>query len=85
MVRRNPRLDDTAEGEDDVIAIRTDEDEQAALLAEDPATFFLTDHWARSRNISVLVRLATVSREQLAELIIEAWRQRATKRQRLQY
>ena len=85
MVRRNPRLDDTAEGEDEVIAIRADEDERAALLAEDPATFFLTDHWAHSRNASVLVRLATVSREQLAELIIEAWRQRATKRQRLQY
>jgi hypothetical protein len=81
IVRRNPRLDDTAEGEDEVIAIRTDEDERAALLVDDPATFFLTDHWARSRNTSVLVQLATVSREQLAELITEAWRRRATKRQ----
>ena len=85
IVRRNPRLDDTAEGEDEVIAIRTDEDERAALLEEDPATFFLTDHWARSRNTSVLVQLATVSREQLAELITEAWRRRATKHQRLHY
>ncbi len=85
IVRRNPRLDDTVESEGEVIAIRTEEDERAALLEEDSETFFLTDHWARSRNTSVLVQLATVSREQLAELITEAWRRRAKKSQRHQY
>src|SRR5262245_35101335 len=87
IVRRNLRLDDTAEGEGggEVIAIRVEEDERAALLEEDPATFFLTEHWAGSRNTSVLVRLATVERDQLAELVTEAWRRRSTTRQRLQH
>ena len=79
IVRRNPRLDGPAVGE--VIAIRTSLDERCALLEEDPSTFFVTDHWAKSRNISVLVRLAAVDDEQLRELITEAWRVRAKKSQ----
>jgi hypothetical protein len=81
-VRRNPRLDDTVDPRgSEIIAIRTDVDERAALIEQDPDTFFLTEHWANSRHISVLVRLSTIETEQLRELILDAWRARATKRQ----
>ena len=79
LVRTNPRLDGPEPGE--VIAVRVDLAERAALLADDPASFFLTDHWSRSRNPSVLVRLEAVDESQLRELLVEAWRRRATKRQ----
>ena len=79
IVRRNPRLDRPAVEE--IIAVRTSLDERGALLDEDPSTFFVTDHWAKSRNTSVLVRLATVDDEQLRELITDAWRVRAKKSQ----
>jgi hypothetical protein len=83
IVRRNPRLDGTAEGEDEVIAIRTDHDERAALLEDDPATFFLMDQLGTLAQQLGPRAPCTVSREQLAELITEAWRQRGTKRPRL--
>ena len=79
IIRRNPRLEGPAE--DEVIAVRTSLEERAALLAEDPGTFFVTEHWARSRNTSILVRLAKVGEEQLRELITDAWRARAKKSQ----
>ena len=79
VVRRNPRLDRSAVAE--VVAVRTTLEERDALLDEDPQTFFLTEHWARSRNTSVLVGLATVGEEQLRELITDAWRARAKKSQ----
>jgi hypothetical protein len=80
LARRNPRVDAPEPGE--VIAVRVDPAERSALLAEDPASFFLTDHWAKSRNPSILVRLASVDDSLLRELLVEAWRRRATKRQR---
>lgn len=80
VVRRNPRLDGDEDGE--VIAIRTDPAERAALMSEDPNTFFLTDHWAKARSVSVLVRLGTVDQVQLTELLTEAWAARATRQQR---
>ena len=79
IARRNPRLDGPVE--DEVIAVRTTIAERAALLEEDPQTFFLTDHWAKSRNTSVLVRLTTVDDEQLRELLTDAWRARAKRSQ----
>jgi hypothetical protein len=79
IARRNPRLDTPQV--DEVIAIRTTVHERAALLHEDPHTFFVTNHWATSRNTSVLVRLTTVGDEQLRELITDAWRVRAKKSQ----
>ena len=79
IVRRNPVLDREEEGE--VIAVRCQLAERAALLAESPAAFFLTEHWAKSRNPSILVRLTLVDEQQLGELITDAWRARATKKQ----
>jgi hypothetical protein len=83
LLRRHPRLDgDTRTHRGEVIAIRTSPAEREALLAEDGETFFVTDHWGRSRNPSILVDLATVSSTQLEELVTEAWQARSTWRQR---
>ena len=79
IARRNPRLDGPVT--DEIIAVRTTVAERAALLEEDPQAFFLTEHWAKSRNTSILVRLTTVGDEQLRELIMDAWRARANKSQ----
>ena len=48
------------------------------MLAEDPATFFVTPHYEGYPG--VLVRLATVRPDQLRELVVEAWRLVAPKR-----
>lgn len=52
-----------------------DEQEKAALIAERPAAFFSTPHY--EGHALVLVRLAEVSAEELAELVADAWRVRA--------
>src|SRR5687768_13809596 len=81
MVRQNPTLDEVlAPLEGDIIAVRVDLNERTALMEQDPHTFLLTQHWSKSRNPSVLVRLSTVDEAQLAELITDAWRARARKR-----
>jgi hypothetical protein len=49
-----------------------------ALLADDPAVLFTTPHF--DRYPVVLVRLAEIGRDELRELIIEAWLCRAPKR-----
>jgi hypothetical protein len=54
------------------------EEEKAALIAADPATFFTTPHYDGSA--SVLVRLAAVDAAELGELLADAWRLRAPKR-----
>jgi hypothetical protein len=52
-----------------------DEDEKQALLLGEPDLFF-TDHGHRDQPL-VMVRLAEVSTERLAELVTDAWRMRA--------
>ena len=83
LVRRNPQM--RVPGEEairhrrgELIAIRTERGERAALLHEDPDTFFITPHWETSP--SVLAWLADVDDERLRELIVEAWLGRAPKR-----
>ena len=49
-----------------------------ALLADDPAVFFTTPHF--DGYPAVLVQLEKISIEELEELIVEAWLQRAPKR-----
>ncbi len=51
---------------------------RAALLAEDPETFFVTPHYQDYPG--VIVRLATARPDQLRELLTEAWRLVAPKR-----
>ncbi len=79
LIRRNPRLDEVTD--DEVVAIRTTLPEREALMAEDRQTYFLTPHWSKPQNPSILVRLATADEAQLRELITEAWRARANRTQ----
>jgi hypothetical protein len=68
------RLKEDAE----TLALWVDYEERHALLHEQPAVFFLTPHY--ENYPMVLVRLAEVDREELAELVTEAWLDRAPKR-----
>jgi hypothetical protein len=54
------------------------EDEKAELLASDPRVFWTTPHY--DGHASVLVRLAEVDPDELAELLADSWRLRAPRR-----
>ena len=49
-----------------------------ALLADDPGVFFTTPHF--DGYPAVLVRLEAIAADDLEELIVEAWLDRAPKR-----
>lgn len=68
---RRSRPVDAADHEE-FLVVRTDFGERAALLQEDPETFFVTPHYQSYPG--VIVRLATVRPDQLRELLTEAWR-----------
>jgi hypothetical protein len=55
-----------------------DLEDKEALLRSDPDVFFTTPHY--DGYAYVLVRLDRIGREQLAELVEDAWRLRAPKR-----
>jgi hypothetical protein len=62
-----------------VLLVRVaDEGEKDFLLRAAPEKFFTTPHY--DGHASVLVRLAAVDRDELAELLADAWRVRAPKR-----
>jgi hypothetical protein len=52
------------------LVLRTDFEQRAALLADDPETYYLTDHYVN--HPTVLVRLARVQRDQLRDLLAAA-------------
>ena len=54
-----------------------DLEDKEALLRADPGVFFTTPHY--DGYAYVLVRLDRIGREQLAELVEDAWRLRAPK------
>ncbi len=54
--------------------------EKQALLAADPAKFTTTPHY--DGHPTVLVRMAAIDVEELAEVLTDAWRVRAPKRVR---
>lgn len=62
----------------ETLAVFCDFMEREAMLAEDPRSFLLTDHY-RDYPM-VLVRLAAVDPAELGEVITESWRRRAPKR-----
>ena len=64
--------------EETFLIVRCEYSERAALLADDPATFFVTPHYETYPG--VIVRLATVPAAQLEELLFDAWRAAAPKR-----
>lgn len=83
---RTPRPDafdpETGERYDDVIVIWVPtEDDKLALVSDDTTPFFTTPHF--DGHLSVLVRarrLGELSRQELAEVIQDAWLSRASKR-----
>jgi hypothetical protein len=83
---RNPRPDafdpDTGERYDDVIVIGVESADEKTALVQDPDTpFFTTDHF--NGHLSVLVRasrLREITRQELAEVIQDAWLCRASRR-----
>ena len=65
--------------EDDVLVVWVaDQGEKEMLLRSAPGTFFTVAHY--DGHPSVLVRLDVVGREELRELLTDAWRARAPKR-----
>ena len=83
---RTPRPDavdpDSGERYDDVILIWVESQDDKAALVQDPGSpFFTTDHF--DGHPSVLVRasrLGEVTRDEVVELIQDAWLSRASKR-----
>ena len=83
---RNPRPDavDPATGEryDDVIVFWVSDEEDKTALVEDPSTpFFTTPHF--NGHPSVLLRgcrVGELDRDELAEVVYDAWLARAPKR-----
>jgi hypothetical protein len=83
---RNPRPDavdpETGKRYPDVIVFWvSSEEEKQALVQDDASPFFTTDHF--NGHLSVLLRasrLGELSREELAEVVQEAWLSRASAR-----
>lgn len=65
--------------EGDVLAVPCpSEEHKRELVAAQPETFFTTPH--HDGHAVVLVRLGAVDREELVELLTDAWRLRAPRR-----
>jgi hypothetical protein len=52
------------------LVVRTDFEQRAALLTDDPGTYYLTDHYAK--HPVVLVRLARLQHDQVRDLLASA-------------
>jgi hypothetical protein len=77
--RTKPRAFAFHREELDALAVHVaSEEDKHALIAAAPEVFFTTPHY--DGYSAVLVRLAAVTPDELAELVIEAWRLRAPKR-----
>jgi hypothetical protein len=60
------------------LVVRIDDEERAMRMRADPKAFFITDHYLG--HPWVLVRLAAVRRNDLRDLLKEAWRLSAPKK-----
>jgi len=54
------------------LVVRIDPEERALLVTANPKTYSFTDHYANYPLI--LVRMASVGRQELRELLMQAWR-----------
>jgi hypothetical protein len=54
------------------LVVRIDFDQRAALVAEDPGTYYVTDHYVNYP--AVLVRLSRIHADQARDLLNAAWR-----------
>ena len=83
---RNPRPDavdsDTGERLDDVVVFRVEDlDTKELLLSDERGIFFTTPHWNGYSAVLVRIpRLAELERDELRELVVDAWLTRAQKR-----
>jgi hypothetical protein len=57
------------------LVVRTDFEQRAALLVDDPETYYVTDHYVK--HPVVLVRLARIQHDQLRDLLAAARRFRS--------
>jgi hypothetical protein len=81
--RRPDALDpETGERLDDVLVFRVDGgDVKELLLADDRRAFFTTPHWDGYAAVLVRIRdLGLIERDELRDLVIDAWLTRAQKR-----
>ena len=62
----------------ETLVVKCGDDERDFRMKADPETFFLTDHYRGYPT--VLVRLSRVTREDLGDVLEEAWRRQAPKR-----
>jgi hypothetical protein len=62
----------------DTVAVRVDRGERELLMGAEPDVFFITDHYRA--YAWVLVRLAAIPEDELAEVLEESWRRAAPKR-----
>ena len=58
--------------EPDTLAVRIDFPERDELMAADPETYYLTDHYVN--HPVMLVRLSKVHQDALKDLLLMAWR-----------
>jgi hypothetical protein len=66
--------------EGDVLVVRVDRDERAALIESEPGVYFVTPHYENYGY--VLVHLEVVERDHLREILTDAWRLAAPKKLR---
>ena len=64
--------------EDDVLVVRIGFDEREMLMEADPDAFFITDHYRAYP--SMLVRLSRAHPGTVQRLLLQSWKQLATKR-----
>jgi hypothetical protein len=62
----------------ETVAVRVERSERELLTGAEPAVFFITDHYRA--YAWVLVRLAAIPEDELAEVLEESWRRAAPKR-----
>jgi hypothetical protein len=62
------------------LVVRTDFEQREALIAEDPQTYYITDHYLKYPW--VLVRLSRVHPDAMRDLIRMAWRSAAATKRR---
>ena len=63
---------------EEFVIVRIDYDRREHLLASNPEAFFVTPHYRTYPG--VIVRLSTVDRKQLRDLLVDGWRRVAPKR-----
>ena len=64
----------------DSLMVRIDFDQRAALLAEAPETYYVTDHYVNYP--AVLVRLSKIQLDEMRDLLGSAWRFVTSKKKR---